>query len=121
MGHTTLCGHVQNNGVKPRGEQGQGQTEHAPDPVQFAYRPHRGVEDATGTLLNMLLRHLDGNGTRARLLFVDFSSAFDTIQPHILTKRLLEQFDLSNNLVGWILNSLTNATQRVRVNGILSN
>lgn len=93
------------------------QTEHALDPLQFAYRPHRGVEDATVTLLNLLFRHLDGNGTHSRLLFVDFSSAFNTIQPHILTRRLLEQFDLSNNLVGWILDSLTNRTQRVRVNG----
>ncbi len=55
--------------------------------------------------------------THARLLFIDFSSAFNTIQPHILTRRLLEQFELSNNLVGWILDFLTNRTKRVRVNG----
>lgn len=30
-------------------------TEHTLDPIQFAYRPHRGVEDATVTLLSMLL------------------------------------------------------------------
>ena len=30
---------------------------------------------------------------------------------------LLKQFDLSNKPVGWILNFLTNRTQRVRVNG----
>ncbi len=64
-------------------------TEHVLDPMQFAYRPHRGVEDATVTLLNMLLKHLDNNGTHARPLFVDFSSAFNTIQPHVLARRLL--------------------------------
>lgn len=95
-------------------------TEHSFDPLQFAYRPRRGVEDATVTLLNLLFKHLDNNGSHARLLFIDFSSAFNTIQPHILTTRLLEQFDLSNNLVGWILNFLTDRTQRVRVNGSLS-
>lgn len=70
--------------------------------------------------LYLLFKHLEGNGCHARLLFVDFSSAFNTIQPHILISRLLEQFNLSNNLVGWILDFLTNRTQRVRVNGILS-
>ena len=88
--------------------------------MQFAYRPHRGVEDATVTLMNMLFKHLEGKGTHAQLLFIDFSSAFNTIQPHILTERLLEQFDLSKNLVGWVLEFLTNRTQRVRVNGVLS-
>ena len=95
-------------------------TEHLPDPLQFAYRPRRGVEDASITLLNLIFKHLVNSGSHSRLLFVDFSSAFNTVQPHILTTRLLEQFDLSNNLVGWILNFLTNRTQRVRVNGRLS-
>ena len=54
-------------------------TENLLDPMQFAYRPHRGV---------------------ARLLFADFSSAFNTIQPHILASRLLEQFNQNFNLVG---------------------
>lgn len=54
------------------------------DRLQFAYRPKRGVEDATLTLLNLL----EGSGCHARLLFIDFSSAFNTIQPHILTQRL---------------------------------
>ena len=37
--------------------------------------------------------------------------------PHV---RLLEQFDLMKNLVGWVLDFLTNRTQRVRVSGVLS-
>lgn len=85
------------------------------DQLQFAYRPKRGVEDAT---LTLLFKHLEGSG--CRLLFIDFSSAFNTLQLHILTKRLLEHFNLSKNLVDWILNFLTNRTQRVRVNGALS-
>ena len=94
--------------------------EYIGDPLQFAYRPHRGVEDATVTLFNSILSHLEGPGSHARLLFVDFSSAFNTIQPNILTKRLLEQFDVSKNLAGWILNFLTCRTQRVRINWALS-
>ena len=91
-------------------------TECVLDPLQFAYRPHRRVEDDTVTLFNSILSHLEGPGSHARLLFVDFSSAFNTIQPHILTNRLLEQFDVSKNLAGWILNFLTCRTQRVRIN-----
>ena len=74
-------------------------TEHSLDPLQFAYRPRRRVEDAGITLLNLIFKHLDNSGSHARLLFIDFASAFNTIQPHILTTRLLDQFDLCNNLV----------------------
>ncbi len=59
------------------------QTEQALDPLQFAYRAHRGVNDAIITLLNLLYKHLEGSNTHARLLFIDFSSAFNTIHPHI--------------------------------------
>ena len=44
-------------------------TEHVLDPMQFAHRPHRGVEDATVTLLHSLLKHFEGSGSHARLLF----------------------------------------------------
>lgn len=95
-------------------------TEHALYLVQFAYRPHRGVENATVTLLYLLVKHLEERGSHVRLSFVNLSTAFNTIQPHILNRRLLKHFDLSNNLVGWILDFLTKRTQRVRVYGILS-
>ncbi len=88
-----------------------GRTAHALDPMQFAYRAHRGVEDATLTLLNLLFKHLEGNKTHVRLTFMDFSSAFNSIQPHILATRLIEHFQLSHNLVGWILDFLTERTQ----------
>ena len=72
------------------------------DPLQFAYRLNRGVQDATVTLLNLILKHLEGNKKHARLLFGDFSSAFITIQPLLLVEELLHQFHLKANLVGWI-------------------
>ena len=90
------------------------------DPLQFAYRANRSVEDASLMLLNLLTKHLEGKNTHARLLFIDFASAFNTIQPHILARRLLEYFKLNHNLVGWLLDFLTNRTQRVKVNGSFS-
>lgn len=83
--------------------------EHQLDPMQSAYRPNRGVEDARLTLLNLILKHVESKWTL--LQFIDFSSAFNTIQPHILIKRLLEQFEIRENLVGWILDFLTDRSQ----------
>ena len=51
------------------------------DPLQFAYRANRSVEDAVNMGLHYILQHLDSPGTYARMLFVDFSSAFNTIMP----------------------------------------
>ena len=90
------------------------------DPLQFAYRAGRGVEDATLYLLHLLLTHLEIPHTHARLLFIDFSSAFNTIQPHILADKLISLFELDPNIVGWIVDFLTNRSQCVRVNGVLS-
>lgn len=54
------------------------------DPFQFACRAKKGVQDATIALLSLLYKHLEVSGNHAGLLFVDFSSAFNTIQPHLL-------------------------------------
>ncbi|TKS65927.1 hypothetical protein D9C73_028553 [Collichthys lucidus] len=49
------------------------------DPHQFAYRANRSTEDAVATALHAALSHLEGQGNYVRMLFVDFSSAFNTI------------------------------------------
>ena len=90
------------------------------DPLQFAYQAGRGVEDATLFLINVLVKHLEAPKTHARLLFVDFSSAFNTIQPYLLAEKLTLHFNLNPNLVGWLLDFLLDRSQCVRVNGVLS-
>ncbi|KAI2661094.1 hypothetical protein H4Q32_030126 [Labeo rohita] len=52
-----------------------------PDPLQFAYRANRSVDDAVNMGLHFILQHLDRPGTYVRILFVDLSSAFNTIIP----------------------------------------
>ncbi len=54
------------------------------DPLQFAYRANRSVDDAVNMGLHFILQHLDRPGTYVRILFVNFSSAFNTIIPDIL-------------------------------------
>ena len=55
-----------------------------------------------------------------RILFTDFSSAYNAIQPHILANKLVSYFSLDNHLVLWIIDFLTNRLQRVFVNGCFS-
>ena len=66
------------------------QVEHLLDPLQFAYRTKRSVEDATLSMLNVILEHLERRGSYARILFVDLSSAFNTIQPHLMIRKLID-------------------------------
>ena len=47
------------------------------------------VQDATLTILNLAHTHLEKDKAHAIILFVDFSSAFNTLQPHLLLNRLL--------------------------------
>lgn len=43
-------------------------TENHLDPLQFAYRVKRGIDDAAATRLNLILRHLEGSRTRQNFM-----------------------------------------------------
>ena len=50
------------------------------NPLQIAYRANGSVDDAVNMALHFILQHLESAiGTYDRVLFVDFSSAFNTI------------------------------------------
>ena len=51
------------------------------DPLQVAYRPNRSTYDAITITLHTALFHLDMRNTYVRMLFIDYSSAFNTIVP----------------------------------------
>ncbi|KAI4891225.1 hypothetical protein NFI96_010449 [Prochilodus magdalenae] len=83
------------------------------DPLQFAYRPNRSTDDAISTTLHLALTHLDNRNTYVRMLFIDFSSAFNTIIPqHLIGK--LNLLGLNTSLSNWILDFLTGRPQRTR-------
>ena len=82
------------------------------DPFQFAYQADRGVNDAKIYFLNTIHKHLEIPKTTARLLFTDFSSTINTMQPHILADKLITHFHLNNQLTLWIIFFLTNRSQR---------
>jgi hypothetical protein len=89
------------------------------DPLQFAYSPQLGVEDAVLTLLHHVYQHLDKNNAAVRLLFIDFSSAFNTIPPCKLA-RLLIDMDVNPYLILWICSFLSDRSQKVRFKTVFS-
>ena len=84
------------------------------DPMQFAYTAKRNTEDAVLFILEQLYSHLEKSraGNTARVLYFDFSSAFNTIQPHLLARKLIDM-NLPANFITWILNYLTKRSQYV--------
>ncbi|KAK3542863.1 hypothetical protein QTP70_006127 [Hemibagrus guttatus] len=90
------------------------------DPLQFAYRANRSVDDAVNMGLHFILQHLDKSGTYVRLLFVDFSSAFNTIIPTLLQTKLT-QLSVSSSICQWITSFLTDRHQLVKLGKFMSN
>ena len=72
------------------------------DQLQFAYCPNRSTDDAI--TLHTALSHLDKRNTYVRMLFIDNSSAFNTIVPMKLITKLRT---LNTSLCNWILDFLT--------------
>ncbi len=84
------------------------------DPLQFAYRPNRSTDDAISSTLILALTHLENKDSYVRMLFIDFSSAFNTIFPQQLINKL-NLLGLNASLCNWILDFLTGRPQSVRV------
>ena len=86
------------------------------DPFQFAYRSKRSCTDTILVMLEKLYHHTDRarEGNSVRIMFFDFSSAFNTIQPHLLVQKLLNH-NIPGSILAWILNYLTDRSQYVRI------
>jgi len=94
------------------------------DCYQFAYTKQRCVEDATLSLTDFVLKHVDkpNQGNRknyVKILFVDFSSAFNTIQPHLMMQKL-NLMNVNPYIILWINEFLTSRLQYVRYLGTQS-
>ena len=80
------------------------------EPLQFAYRPNRSTDDALHTALS----DQDKRNTYVRMLFINYSSAFNTIVPSKLINKL-RTLGLNTSICNWILDFLTGRPQVVRV------
>ncbi len=79
------------------------------DPLQFAYIANGSVYDAVNMGLYYDLQHLDRPGTYVRILYVDFSSAFNTLQ------NKLTHLSIPTSICHWITSFLTGRQQLVRL------
>ena len=84
------------------------------DPHQFAYRSKRGVEDAIVLFTHNIYKHLDKPKAYVRTMFIDFSSAFNTIQPHLLIPKLRD-YGVCETISAWIFEFLNTRPQFVTV------
>lgn len=57
-------------------------------PQPFAYQDEVGVDDAIIYQLHRASSHLQRSGDTVRVMFFNFSSAFNTIKPSLLKERL---------------------------------
>ena len=89
------------------------------DPLQFPYRAKVGVEDAIIYMLQRAYAHMENKGSIVRIMFFDFSSAFNTIRPSLLAGKLAAMH-VDPNTVAWITNYLTLRPQYVRLQGCRS-
>lgn len=75
--------------------------------------------DAAITVSHLIRKHLEDSGSYARVLFADFSSAFDTVRPHLLVQRLVDM-KMNPLIINWFYSLFTDRSQKVKVNTILS-
>jgi hypothetical protein len=83
------------------------------DPLQFAYRPNKSTDEAISIALHSSLSQHHKRITYMRMLFIDFSSAFNTIVPSKLITKL-RILGLNTSLCNWILDFLMGRPQVVR-------
>ncbi|KAL0188435.1 hypothetical protein M9458_015534, partial [Cirrhinus mrigala] len=96
------------------------QVSSALDPLQFAYRSGIGVDDAIIYLLHRALSHLEAPGNTVRVMFFDFSSAFNTIQSSLLRGKL-EVAGVDQHLAAWTIDYLTDRPQFIRLRDCVLN
>ena len=74
-------------------------------PFQFTYRPNRSPDASIPFALHTALSQLNKRNTYVRMLFIDYSSAFNTIVPSKLINKL-RTLGLNTSLCNWILDFL---------------
>ena len=81
------------------------------DLFQFAYKDKLGTGYAVNTLVHLILKHLKQPKAYACMPFVDFSSAFNTIQPHVLFVE--KEMKVNPFIIKWYHSFLTGRSQLV--------
>lgn len=89
------------------------------DPLQFTYLSHLGVEDGIIYLLNRVFSLLDKPASTVRVMFFDFSSAFNTIRLALLGEKIATM-QLKAPIISRIVDFLMGRPQYVRIQNCTS-
>lgn len=87
------------------------------DQHQFAYRANRSTEDAIALAIHTALSHLEHQESYIRIVFTDYSTAFNTIILDILISKLV---DIGLPTCYWIKDYLASHSQSVKMGPHLS-
>ena len=87
--------------------------------LQSDYRQHHSKETALLKVKNDILMNML-NQKVTLLVLLDLSAAFDTVDNRILLDRLQFDFGISGSALNWIESYLSNRTQRIYIDGVLS-
>ena len=89
------------------------------EPLQSAYRVGHSTETALLKVQNDILQAL-GSRKAVFLVMLDLSSAFDTIDHALLLGRMSSALHINGSPLNWISSYLTDRSNRVYINGKLS-
>lgn len=91
------------------------------DPFKFDYPPNKSVDDVVAIALHHTLQHLDCSRAYNRMLFLHYSSTFNTIWSRKLVGKLVENLAGKKVDMGvpaapcnWVLDFLMDSPQIVR-------
>ena len=87
--------------------------------LQSAYRPNHSTETALLKIKNDILMNMDKQNATL-LILLDLSAAFDTVDHQILLNRLRTEVGVSGKVLDWFASYLSNRSQKVTVDGALS-
>ena len=86
---------------------------------QLAYKKHHSSQTALLKVKNEILMNMNAQAVTL-LVLLDCSAAFDTVQHDILLDRLSSTIGVAGRALSWLTSYLNDRSQRVAVNGGLS-
>ena len=89
------------------------------DPFQFAYKTNRSTLDAVSSVVHFVAKSLDQSMKSVRCIFLDYSSAFDSV-PRCSLLHKLESFGCPTHILSWLKDYFTNRVQRTKMGNNLS-